>query len=140
MTHLPTPRVLVVAALFLAACGGPIEPGTVPSEKARCLKFSLPDDGLTTSAPARVSLFFTLDTCGGEPVAGLPAEQFVIKEDGRGVSTFESQLRISPRGERFRMYSMLLLDLSGSILRSGQFPALVEAANHYVDTVLATRN
>jgi hypothetical protein len=137
MTHQPTPRVLVAAlSLFAVACGGPIDQAPVPSEKARCLKFSLPDDGLVTAPPARVSLFFTVDTCGGEPVAGLPADQFVLKEDGRNVSTFESQLRISPRGEKFRMYSMLLLDLSGSILRSGQFPALVEAANHYVDTVL----
>ena len=122
------------AALLLAGC----TPG-MTSEVPQCLKLSLPDNGIATAAPARVSLFFTVDTCQGEPVSGLAADQFELAEDGHPVSAFESQKTVQPKGQRFRMYSLLLLDLSGSILRSGSFPALRDAAKLYVDQVLASR-
>jgi hypothetical protein len=69
-------------------------------------------------------------------VNGLTATEFEIYEDGKKVSAFESQQRIAPRGEKFRLYSVVLLDLSGSILRSGDFPALQRAAGEYLDTVM----
>jgi hypothetical protein len=84
-----------------------------------------------------VSWLFKVDTCGGDPVAGLSGAQFDIFEDGKKVSSFESQQRVAPRGERFRLYSVVLLDTSGSMLRSGDFPKLQAAAAKYLDEALA---
>jgi hypothetical protein len=47
---------------------------------------------------------------------------------------------VRPKGQRYRMASVLLLDLSGSILRAGDFPALKEAARRYVMSVLGARD
>jgi hypothetical protein len=102
-----------------------------------CLKLTLQNGGFSTSPPARVSLFFTADTCSGQPVAGLSGDQFRVYEDGLAVSLFESQQRIQPRGERVRISSILLLDLSGSLLRSGSFPQLREAAGAFIDQVFS---
>lgn len=109
----------------------------LPVTGTRCLSMSEPGGtGLVAMLPSRVSWLFRVDTCRGDAVNGLSATQFEIYEDGKKVSAFESQQRIAPRGERFRLYSVVLLDLSGSILRSGDFPALQRAAGEYLDTVM----
>ncbi len=114
--------------------------GTTPTtaETPRCLTLAAPDGdtGLVTTAPARVSLFFGIATCAGEPVSGLTADAFDIEEDGKTVSPFESQRTIEPKGQKFRLDSLLLLDLSGSVLKSGQFPQLKAAAEAYAHAVL----
>lgn len=126
----------VVLSLLVAGCG----PETVPEQGPRCLSVTEPAGGagLVTSLPSRVSLLFKVDTCGGEPVSGLDATHFSLTEDERAVSAYESQQRVQPKGEQFRLDSLLLLDLSGSLLRSGDFDALQAAAKRYVSTVLAT--
>jgi hypothetical protein len=97
-------------ALLLCSCGSSVQDLPTP----QCLKLALPGEGLTTATPARVSLFFTVDTCEGKPVSGLTADQFTLFEDGNAVSAYESQKTVQPKGQRFRMSSLLLLDISGS--------------------------
>jgi hypothetical protein len=77
-----------------------------------------------------------VDTCAGQPVSGMSAQQFSIEEDGAAVSPYESQQTIQAKSQNYQMYSLLLLDLSGSILESGAFDSLTQAANLYVDQVL----
>ncbi|MBX5481726.1 MAG: hypothetical protein IRZ16_07780 [Myxococcaceae bacterium] len=84
-----------------------------------------------------MSLFFSVDTCSGDPVPGLTADRFKVYEDDVAVSAFESQQRIVPRGRNMRLYSLLLLDLSGSVLRSGDYPKLRKAADVFLDRVFA---
>jgi hypothetical protein len=95
---------------------------------------------ISVSAPARVSLFFGVDTCDGQPVSGLSSNAFEVQENGRPLSVLESQRSIRPKGQRYRMFSVLLLDISGSILRSGEYPALREAATRYVRSVLGSHD
>jgi VWFA-related protein len=126
---------LSLTLLLVSGCGSAVVESEIrPTD---CLKLTLQNGGFSTAPPARVSLFFTVDTCRGDPVAGLTEDRFHLYEDGLAVSQFESQQRIQPRGERVRISSVLLLDLSGSLLRSGSFPQLREAAAAFIDQVFS---
>ena len=122
------------AGLFLLVVGcGPAQVVEVPS----CLDLAQPGgDAVTITAPAKISAFFSVDTCAGVPMSQLSGANFQILEDGAAISPLESRQTVQPRGQRYQMDSLVLLDLSGSILRSGTWPALREAAGKYVDTVL----
>lgn len=133
MSHIKTFGSVFAAALLSTACGNADDMYAAPP---RSLKLTGTDGALQTLPPARLSVSFTVDTSDGKPVSGLTSDQFDIYEDGARISAYESQRSIQPRGQKSRMYSMLLLDLSGSILRSGEFPRVQEAATAYVDRVL----
>jgi hypothetical protein len=118
--------------LLVVGCGPQI------SELPTCLQFSQPgNEEVTTTHPGKVSAFFSVDTCAGQPVSALTGDDFDILEDGSPVSPYESRRTIQPKGQRYQMDSMVLLDFSGSILRSNSWPIVREAATKYVDTVLA---
>ncbi len=129
MTYLRASLVLLAA---LAASCGQVTAGA----GGDCLTVSMAEGKLVTAPPSKVSLFFTVDTCGGQPVSDLSTDSFQLTEDDKPVSAFESHKTVQAKGQRFRMYSLLLLDISGSILESGSFPALADAAKLYVDQVL----
>jgi hypothetical protein len=84
--------------------------------------------------PNNVWVFFTVEE-GEEPVAGLAAEDFAIYEDEQLVSTFESKQTIQNPDVAAVMYTLLLLDMSGSITESGQADLVVDAAQGFVDRV-----
>lgn len=123
---------LVLGAVALGLSCGP-----EPVEEPACLKLHEPDGAaLTTGQPARVSVTFGVETCEGTPVSGLPASAFTVLEDERRVSDFESARTVRAKGQRSQMSSVVLLDMSGSLLKSGQFPELKAAAGRYLTTVL----
>lgn len=84
--------------------------------------------------PNNVWVFFTVEQ-GDEPVAGLEAEDFEIYEDGGRVSPFESKQVIQNPEVASVMYTMLLLDVSGSMTESGRIDQLVDAAKVFTETV-----
>jgi hypothetical protein len=130
-------RLMVGAALVWlgTGCGfAPLEPG------ARCLKLTPSAEGLWAQLPSRVSVLFSVDTCAGEPVPNLGPAAFTVKEDGVASSAFESGTRLAAHSEDFAMASLLLLDISGSILESGAFPQLLSAARGYARAVLQSPN
>ncbi len=127
----PLRTLIGLAAVLVSSCG--------PLTAVDCFHLAMGEGDLVTSAPSKVSLFFSVDTCKGTPVPALKVDSFELTEDDKPVSTFESRMTLQPKGQQFRMYSLLLLDLSGSILESGSFPALADAAKQYVDQVLAAR-
>ena len=126
-------QLIPVVLPLMVACSA-----SEPLLATQCLSVGVPpgSEGLVTGLPARVSLFFSVDTCGGESVSGLDASHFEISEDGKAVSPFESERRIQAKGEKYRMNSIVLLDVSGSVLQSGGFPQLKAAAATYVKRVL----
>ena len=69
--------------------------------------------------PNNVWVFFTVQD-GDEPVAGLTADDFEIYEDEELVSKFESRQTIINPDVAAVMYTLLLLDVSGSITESGR--------------------
>jgi hypothetical protein len=88
--------------------------------------------------PNNVWVFFTAEK-GDEPVAGLNAEHFKIYEDDGLVSLYESKQVIQNPDVAAVMYTLLLLDVSGSITESGQIEPLVDAAELFTERVGKTQ-
>ncbi|WP_293273290.1 vWA domain-containing protein [Nannocystis sp.] len=88
--------------------------------------------------PNNVWVFFTVEK-GDEPVAGLQAEDFEIYEDDELVSVYESKQVIQNPEVAAVMYTMLLLDVSGSVTESGSTDSLVDAAELFTDRVGKTQ-
>jgi uncharacterized protein YegL len=89
--------------------------------------------------PNNVWVFFTVDRGKKDPVGGLTADDFKIYEDGGEVSKFESKQTIQNPEVAAVMYTLLLVDMSGSITESGQADALVDAAKSFSDRVGKTQ-
>lgn len=90
--------------------------------------------------PSRVSVFFKVETKEGIPVAGLTEDNFKIYEQGRNddaeklLSKDETTRKLSDNSQVFDYHTMLLLDLSGSVL-NGSLDELKTAANAFVDDI-----
>ncbi len=95
--------------------------------------------------PSRVSVFFKVETREGAPVAGLTEDNFKIYEQGRNddeeklLSEDETTRLLADNGQLFEYRTMLVLDLSGSVLNNS-LPELKEAANAFVDDVFANNS
>ena len=99
-----------------------------------------------TSLPGKVSILFKVSDTGGNPVSGLQASQFTIYEQGRNddcfntISASESFARISPNSQVFRNNTLLVLDLSNSVL-SSSLEELKSASVSFIENVMpATPN
>lgn len=94
-----------------------------------------------TSLPGKVSVFFKVSDSSGNPVPGLTAEQFTIYEQGRNdecfntISASESYARISPNSQIFSNNTLLVLDLSNSVL-SNSLDELKSATTSFINNVM----
>ncbi|NHF59870.1 VWA domain-containing protein [Flavobacteriaceae bacterium TP-CH-4] len=111
-----------------------------------CLNF--PESDLVLSIqeqfvtpPGKVSIFFKVSDTDGNPVPGLTADQFTIYEQGRNdacfntISTSESLARISPNSQIFTNNTLLVLDLSNSVL-SSSLEELQAATTSFINNVM----
>lgn len=89
----------------------------------------------TSEKPSNVAVYFKVETSDGRPVGGLTADQFRIYEDGQLVSQFESKQTILNPEVAASHYTLLLVDMSGSISESGSASTLVEAATTFTEKV-----
>jgi hypothetical protein len=110
---------VVLLGLLLAACGGGLQLTKVNSAEKK---------------PNNVWVFFTVMN-GDEPVGGLLADDFQIYEDDKEVSKFESKQTIQNPDVAAVMYTMLLVDMSGSVTESGETQKLVDAAKSFSERV-----
>jgi uncharacterized protein YegL len=94
-----------------------------------------------TTLPGKVSIFFKVSDADGNPVSGLTANQFTIYEQGRNddcfntISTSESFARISPNSQIFSNNTLLVLDLSNSVL-SSSLNELKSASVSFINNVM----
>ncbi|TKD66071.1 VWA domain-containing protein [Flavobacterium sp. ASW18X] len=111
-----------------------------------CLNFGESDLILSiqdeyTTLPGKVSILFKVSDSDGNPVAGLTANKFTIYEQGRNddcfntISSSESFARISPNSQVFSNNTLLVLDLSNSVLQ-GSLAELKNAATSFVNNVM----
>lgn len=85
--------------------------------------------------PSNVAVYFKVQTSDGKPVGGLTADQFVIYEDGNVVSQYESKQTILNPEAAASHYTLLLVDMSGSISESGSSDTVVDAATAFTENV-----
>jgi hypothetical protein len=85
--------------------------------------------------PSNVAVYFKVEDHQGEPVGGMTAEQFEIYEDDELVSVHESQQVILNPDVAASHYTLLLVDMSGSVTESDDFPLIAEAATLFTSAV-----
>ncbi|MFH6603850.1 VWA domain-containing protein [Maribacter algicola] len=96
-----------------------------------------------TTLPGKVSIFFKVSDSDGDPVPGLTADQFTIYEQGRNdacfntISASESLARISSNAQIFNNNTLLVLDLSNSVL-SSSLAELQSASISFIDNFMPT--
>jgi hypothetical protein len=119
----PVPRVGIVLAVL--GLGG--------SSGCTGLKLQLVDRSV--QRPSNVAVYFTVDTTRGDPVPDLTPDDFQIYEDGQPVSIYESQQTILQPEVAAAHYTLLLVDMSGSVVSSPDVPQLVGAASSFADRI-----
>jgi hypothetical protein len=113
-------RSLLSVVALTVACGGGLKLKLVNQSAAK---------------PSNVAVYFAVDTSSGEPVPGLTADKFIIYEDGQKVSEFESKQTILNPTVAAAHYTLLLVDMSGSIVESKNAPKVVDAAAKFTAKV-----
>ncbi len=98
-------------------------------------------EGPTVTLPSKISVFFRVQDQNNNPVGFLTPDNFVIYEKGlndnchRVISEFEAKRRISSREQVFNHTTLLVLDLSGSVLQSS-LTNLQQAAVTFIDEIM----
>ncbi len=85
--------------------------------------------------PSNVAVYFKVHASSGDPVGGLTADKFRIYEDGQLVSQYESNQTILNPQVAAVNYTLLLVDMSGSVSGSGSGDALAQAVGAFTDRV-----
>lgn len=94
-----------------------------------------------TTLPGKISILFKVSDNDGTPVPGLSADKFTVYEQGRNddcfntISASESKARISPNSQIFSNNTILVLDLSNSVL-SSSLEELKTASVSFVNNVM----
>jgi hypothetical protein len=112
--------IAALSTFALVACGGGLKLVHINSSARK---------------PSNVAVYFTVDTWGGKPVPGLTADRFSIYEDGLKVSEFESKQTILNPKAAAAHYTLLLIDMSGSIVESKHLDDVVDAATQFTERV-----
>lgn len=131
--------------LFLAACVEKNEPTpTTPTTPMVSDNLVMTIQDEFTTLPAKVSVFFKVTTEDGTPVADLKNEDFNIYEKGRNdsveklISKNEADQQISSNAQVFSYNTLLVLDLSGSVVNT-KLSELKAAAQAFIDEVMPTQ-
>jgi hypothetical protein len=85
--------------------------------------------------PSNVALYFSVEDRNGVGQPNLTAESFKIYEDDKLISPFESKQTILNPETAVIRYTLLLVDLSGSITESNSLPTLTAAASGFAERV-----
>lgn len=131
-TQLPTLTALTLLSSALISCGGGGDDTTPPPTS--CIKLNVTSGTTLTAQEGKVVVNFRVLDCRDKPLtSAIPESAFTISERDRSLSS-ESQLRIAPEPKHFASYSVLLLDVSGSMAQ--QLPGLVESATRFIRVLI----
>jgi hypothetical protein len=113
--------VLVISS-FLSGCAGP------------CPKATKLDD--STAAPGLVQVLFSVQ-CSGEPVTSVQESDITLTEGGVDVSGAEAEWRLDPVTAALETYTLLLMDVSDSIIQQGTLETAQQVAIDFSASLLA---
>jgi VWA domain-containing protein len=113
---------LLVTSLLVGGCG---------------LNLRLVD--ASVKKPSNLAVYFNVTDAHHVGVPNLTADQFHVYEDNKLVSPFESKQTILNPEVAAVQYTLLLMDMSGSVTNSGQAPVLADAASGFSERVGKTQ-
>jgi hypothetical protein len=100
-----------------------------------CAGLQLTTIKATQNRPSNVAVYFKVQDGSGEPLGGLTADRFRIYEDDQLVSQYESKQTILNPEVAAVHYTLLLVDMSGSVTESGTGDTLVQAVGTFTDRI-----
>ena len=112
--------VLVLAALGNGCAGG-------------CPDVTLLDTSV--EPPGLVQMLFSIE-CGGEPVTAVESAEVKLAEGGTDASSSESDWRLDPVTAALETYTLLLMDVSDSIIDQGTLETAQEVATSFASTLV----
>jgi Mg-chelatase subunit ChlD len=112
--------------------GGPSIPGLA-------YPLTLTPIGSPNIATAHVSLYFTAADANDEPVPGLVSADFVAQEDDQPIDALESAFRVTHPEGSLVIPTVLLLDLSRSVVTAGALEQVKAAADLVIDSLEPTQ-
>ncbi|MDB4970960.1 MAG: hypothetical protein JWN44_6649 [Myxococcales bacterium] len=115
-------RAWILSSLLVTGCG---------------LKLHLVD--ASVHKPSNVAVYFNVVDHKDVGVPNITADQFHIYEDGKLVSPFESKQTILNPEVAAVQFTLLLMDMSGSVTQSGQSGPLADAASAFSERVSKTQ-
>jgi VWA domain-containing protein len=100
-----------------------------------CAGLQLTTIKATQQKPSNVAVYFRVQDGNGEPIGNLDAQRFRIYEDDQLVSQYESKQTILNPEVAAVHYTLLLVDMSGSVTESGTGETLAQAVGTFTDRV-----
>ena len=91
-----------------------------------------------SETPSNVAVHISVDDKAGEPVLGLNPANFRIFEDGKLVPEDKAKRALLDTKVAEAHFTVLLVDLSGPIAESGDFPELVTQISHFMERLKPT--
>jgi hypothetical protein len=93
--------------------------------------------GTPVSSTAHVRVFFSVTGVGGTPIEDLSCADFTALENASPVDPFESALNVRPPQGLLRIPTVLVLDLSRSVVDAGALETVKDSARAFIDAVAA---
>lgn len=107
-------------------------PGGTPGLR---LPYTLTPIGQPQANTANVALYFTVTDADDEPVPGLATDDFQATEDGSALDIFESAFRAEKAGSVLMVPTVLVLDLSRSVVQAGALDQVKAAAHQVIENL-----
>ena len=118
----------ILAASALAGCATAAQSGNLQVKMLAA----------TSQTPSNVAVNLSIGTKSGEPLTGLKPENFRIFEDGKLVPEDKAKRMLLDPKMAEAYFTVLLIDLSGPIVESQDFPELVRQVGDFMDTLRET--
>ena len=99
-----------------------------------CPKLTILD--ATHGSPALIEVLFAAE-CHGEPIDSLGASDVKVYEGGEEVSAEESDWSLDRHSASLETYTLLLIDISKSIIESGTLETAQSVATSFTETLVA---